>query len=96
VLNIVTGRYSQTVKLTNNSGSAITGPISLVVDGLSSNAGLFNAAGSTDSLALPVSPYVSSGGLAPGQSVSVVLQFSNPTKAGITYNTRLLAGPGSR
>ena len=95
-LNIVTGRYSQTVKLTNNSGSTIAGPISLVVDGLSANATVFNAAGSTDSLALPVSPYVSSGGLAPGQSVSVVLQFSNPTKAGITYNTRLLAGPGSR
>ena len=50
VLNPVTGRYAQTVMVTNNSASTITGPLSLVLDGLSANATLFNATGTTDTL----------------------------------------------
>jgi uncharacterized cupredoxin-like copper-binding protein len=34
--------------------------------------------------------------LAPGASASIVLQFTNQTKAGITYATRVLAGSGGR
>ena len=59
VLNPVTGRYAQTVMVTNNSASTITGPLSLVLDGLSANATLFNATGTTDTLELPAgSPYL--------------------------------------
>jgi hypothetical protein len=95
--NLITGRFSQTVSLTNNSGSTIPGPISLVIDNLTSNATVFGASGTTDFLAPPISPYVNySGSLGPGQKVSITLQFTNPSKAYIGYSTRVLAGPGAR
>jgi hypothetical protein len=95
--NPITGRFAQTVTLTNNSGSTIPGPISLVIDNLTSNATVFGASGNTDFLAPPVSPYVNySGNLGPGQKVSITLQFTNPSKGYIGYTTRVLAGPGAR
>ena len=100
VLNLVTGRYVQTVTLTNTSGSSITGPISLVLDNLSSYASLFNASGSTDSLEPPAgSRYVNvtNNNLGAGASVSVQLQFTDATRTTpINYATRVLAGPGAR
>ncbi len=96
-LNLSTGRFAQTVTLTNNSASTIPGPISLVIDNLTSNATVYGASGTTDFLAPPVSPYVNyTGNLGPGQKVSITLQFTNPTKAYIGYTTRVLAGPGAR
>lgn len=98
VYNFATGRYAQTVTLTNNSSVTISGPISLVFDNLSSNAQLFNATGSTDSLMAPAgSPYLDAAvNLAPGQSITLNNQFTNPTKAAISYSTRVLAGSGPR
>jgi len=98
VLNLGTGRLAQTVTLTNNSTTTITGPFSLVLDNLSANATLFNATGTTSALFSPAgSPYINGNAtLAPGQKISIALQFSDPTKAAITYTTRVLAGPGSR
>jgi hypothetical protein len=97
-LNPGTGRFVQTDMLTNNSANTITGPISLVLDGLSADATLFNATGTTDTLELPAgSPYSNAVvTLAPGQSVGVQMQFTDPTRGAITYNTRVLAGPGLR
>lgn len=97
-LNPVTKRYAQTVTITNNSSLPIVGPISLVLDNLSANATLFNATGTTDSLEQPAgSPYLNANGnLAPGQSVSFALQFTDPTNTAISYTTRVLAGPGAR
>ncbi len=96
-LNLVTGRFAQTVTLTNNSASTIPGPISLVIDNLTSNAAVYGASGTTDFLAPPISPYVNySGSLGPGQKVSITLQFTNPSRAYIGYTTRVLAGPGAR
>jgi hypothetical protein len=98
VLNPVTGRYAQTVTVKNNSAHTVTGPISLVLDSLSSNAMLINATGTTDLLELPAArPYLNASvNLTAGQSVAFTLQFTDPTKTAITYNTRVLAGPGSR
>jgi hypothetical protein len=97
VLQLSTGRYAQTVTLTNNSGATIIGPVSLVLDNLSNNAGLYNGSGRTSSLSPPASPYVNLNiNMAPSQRVSVVLQFADPTKTAISYSTRVLAGPGSR
>jgi hypothetical protein len=98
VLNPVTGRFAQTVTITNASANTITGPISLVLDGLSPNATLFNGTGTTDALELPAgSSYLnSSATLAPGQNTSFALQFSDPTHTTIIYTTRVLAGPGAR
>ena len=98
VLNPVSGRYSQTVTVTNNSASTIIGPISLVLDSLSADATLFNAAGTTDTLELPAgSPYLNTNvNLAAGQNTTFALQFADPSHAAITYNTRVLNGPGAR
>jgi hypothetical protein len=98
VFNLGTKRYAQTVTLTNTSAMPIQGPISLVVDGLGSAVSLFNLTSLTDSLFPPADdPYISNNtGLAPGQSVSIALQFTDPTRAAISYTTRVLAGPGSR
>ena len=97
--NFFTGRFVQAVTLTNTTASAIAGPISLVLDNLSSNATLFNASGQTACAAPLGSPFVvpvaSGSDLAAGASVTVYLQFTDPTKAGITYTTRALAGSGS-
>lgn len=96
-LNPITRRYAQTVTLRNDSAGTITGPISLVLDSLSSNASLLNASGHTAVTVPSGSPYVNANtNLAPGASVSIGLQFSNPSHAAITYQTRVLAGSGSR
>lgn len=99
VFNLATSHFYQIVTLTNSSANIITGPISLVVDSLSADAGLLNATSTTDSLEPPVgSPYinVSTGNLAPGKTASIQLQFTDPTRTAISYTTRVLAGPGSR
>jgi Divergent InlB B-repeat domain len=99
VLNLATGRYVQTVTLTNISTNSIAGTFSLVLDTLSPNATLFNENGTTDIAYPPAgSPYINAAAasLAPGQNVSVTLQFTDPTRGAITYNTRVLAGPGTR
>ena len=98
VLNIGTGRFAQSVILTNNSTMTIVGPFSLVLDSLSSDATLFTPTGTTSALFPPAgSPYMNATAtLAPGQKVTIALQFTDPTKAAITYTTRVLAGPGSR
>jgi WD40 repeat protein len=96
-LNRTTGRFVQTVTLTN-TGNAITGPISLVMDSLSSNAGLFNSAGATSATSPAGSPYLNILGsdMAAGASLTITVEFTNPTKGAITYTTRVLAGPGNR
>jgi hypothetical protein len=97
--NFLTGRFVQGVTLKNTSGSPISGPVPLVLDSLSGNATLFNASGKTACVAPLGSPFMtvvdSSSSLAAGQSVTVYLQFTDPTKAGITYGTRVLAGSGT-
>jgi hypothetical protein len=94
--NFSTGRFVQTVTLTNRGSSAIQGPVSLVLSGLSANAALFNADGKTTCTA-PGSPFVSlAGSLSPGGHASVVLQFTDPSKAAINYSTAVVAGSGNR
>ena len=93
--NPVTKAYAQKLTLKNTSNAAIAAPISLVLDSLSSNATLSNSSGAT-ACATPIgSPYAAiSTPLNPGASTSVLLRFSDPTKAAITYSTRVLAGSG--
>ena len=99
VFNPGTGHYVQTVTLTNTFSATINGAFSLVLDALSANATLFNQTGTTDASYPPAGSFyanAAAASLAPGQSLSIQLQFTNPTRAAITYNTRVLAGPGAR
>lgn len=93
-----TSRFVQPVTLTNTGGNAIAGPVSLVLDRLGTGTALTNAIGVTAAVAPLGSPYlnVGVGGLGAGQSATLRLQFTNPGNAGISYTTRVLAGPGTR
>jgi len=75
------------------------GHISLVLDGLSTNAALANKTGNTSATTPAGNPYINvqTGDLLAGASVSVNLDLSNSNSSlGILYTTRVLAGPGSR
>ena len=88
---------SREVSVTNTGSSLITGPISLALDSLGSNATAVSPGGFT-SCATPVqSPYFDlgicpGGSLAPGNSIQVAIEFSDPTLKSISYIPRVLAG----
>jgi hypothetical protein len=88
-----TQKYAQQVSVQNLTPAGMAGPVYLVLDNLSANAALSNATGTVLNNP-PLSPYilVSQTGLPVGASVSVVLQFADPTNAAITYDTRVLSG----
>jgi hypothetical protein len=98
-LNRLTGLFVQTVTLRNAGTTPIGGPISIVLDNLSGNATLANRTSTTTCAAPLGSPYItmlSPATLAPGQSVTVTLDFANPTNQGISYTARVLIGGGNR
>ena len=86
--------FVQNVTITNTGEEEVFGPVLLALDDLSSNTTLANADGTTLESAPIDSPYitVTDGVIAPGASVSVVLQFAMPRSGGITYSTRTLVG----
>jgi hypothetical protein len=90
--NNATGRFVQTVTLQQPTLTPIQLPLSLVLDNLSSNATLFNKTGDATCAMPSGSPYIN----VPSGGTSVVLEFVDPTKTGITYNTRVLIGSGRR
>ena len=94
--NNATGHFLQTVTIKNTSSSRISGPISLVLEGLSSNATLYNKKGTTGNGNPYIDLVLSLGYLDPGASVSIVLEFVNPSRQGITYTPHVLAGSGPR
>ena len=97
IYNFTTGRFTQSVVVKNNTVNTISGPISLVVDGLSSNASLFGATGVTATAAPLGSPYVNSASsIAAGKSVSILLQFTDPSRTPVTFTPRVLAGSTAR
>lgn len=94
------GQYTQLVTVTNAGTAAINGPISLCLDSLSGTASLATALGTT-SYTVPTGSYYQNAdnnpaSVAPGQSVTFHLIFSDPSLAPITYTVRVLAGIGSR
>ena len=91
----VVQRFGQFVTITNTSSVTLTGPIKLVVDNVSSNAKMYNGTGTTTCAAPLGSTYIQLNvSLGPGQTVTTSVSFTNPTKAAITYNTRVLGGAG--
>jgi hypothetical protein len=90
-----TGHFFQTVTI-RNSGTNMAAPLLLAFPTLSANATVVGA--------VPTACAYRSGkpcvrvaatDLSPGAAVSVKLEFLNPTKAGITYTTLVLAGSGT-
>ncbi len=84
-----TQTFTGTIQITNTSASFIAGPVQVQLQNLTVGVALVNANGTQSGnpyLTVPVS------GLAPGASVSVPVQFSNPTRVGISYNVRMFSG----
>ena len=97
--NHATTRFTQAVTVTNAAGSSITGPISLALDNLPATATLFGISGATQCLPPQGSQYTNlatSSSLASGGSVSAILQFFNVEKSGVSYQPRVITGPGRR
>jgi predicted extracellular nuclease len=87
--NLITGKFTGTVTITNTSGAAINGPLQLRLDGLPANVSLDNRSGMNNGV-----PYitVSNASLAAGAQLTVTTTFSNPQKAQITYTPKLISG----
>ena len=100
-LVVATGRFQQTVTVTKNAGTTLGAPVLLVLDALSANATAYLPAGTTSCTSPAGSPYVTvnvgaDALFTPGEVVTMALEFVNPTRAGISYTTRVLAGGSCR
>jgi len=87
--NRITGKFTGTVTITNTSGAALTGPLHLVLQGLTAGVTLDGKSGDTDG-----APYLTlpNGSLAAGASVTVTTVFTNPSKTGFGYTAKLFSG----
>jgi hypothetical protein len=99
--NAMTRRFVQVVTITNTSASDIAGPVSLALDDLSTGVSVYAPAGTTAATTPAGSPYVnvdagSDNRLAPRESASVAVTFSDPARVPIRYTARVLAGGGVR
>ena len=82
VYNRSTGLFGGTITLTNLGPVAIPGPLHIALTGLPAGVTLANAVGQTAS----GDPYlIAAGPLAPGQSVTVTVLFSDPSRTLIQY-----------
>jgi uncharacterized repeat protein (TIGR01451 family) len=81
--------------LMSGGGTAITGPLYLVLRGLPKGVRLKNASGTATTAGFAGDPFVtvSTSGLAPGQSITVTLRFKNPKHKKLQPTPDLLAGP---
>jgi hypothetical protein len=94
-----TGIWSQSATVKNTGKTAITGPLSLVLANLSSDATLTDGSGSTVCFAPVGSPYIdvplSGNQLAAKAGKAVTLDFAAPSTATITFTSEV-AGVGAR
>lgn len=97
IVDPISNNVRQTVHITNNGDTPVSGPIFLALDDLTSGVTLANAEGDTQVLVPLGSPYVpvptggfGEGVLRPHQSTWVELQFIDPGAAAITYTARVL------
>jgi hypothetical protein len=90
------GRYRQTLTLRNTSNSWLEAPLALVLNDLTRRVRLVGQTGITHSHVPPGHPYLDIPvALAPGGSLTVVLNFGNAPH-GANYVPTVLAGPGQR
>lgn len=89
VLNRATQLFTGTVRITNTSGQNIAGQLQVLFEGLPAGVTLANASGTRRGV-----PYIqiNSQTLAAGGAIDVPVQFSNPSRAAISYTSRVYAG----
>ena len=82
--------FNGTVTLTNISGSAISGPLQVVFFGIPSGVTLANATSNLSGTPYITAPAIAN--LAPGQSVTVGVQFKNPSNAVLNLTPVIYSG----
>lgn len=89
VLNRATQLFTGTVRITNTSGQNIAGQLQVLFEGLPAGVTLANASGTRRGV-----PYIliNSQTFAAGGAIDVPVQFSNPSRAAISYTSRVYAG----
>ncbi|MGJ9420331.1 ExeM/NucH family extracellular endonuclease [Massilia sp. CMS3.1] len=87
--NRTTGKFMGTVTITNTGSAPLTGPLHLVLQGLTAGVSLDGKSGDTVG-----APYLTLPGnsLAAGASVTVTTVFTNPARAGFGYTAKLFSG----
>jgi hypothetical protein len=86
----VSQTFNGSLTLTNTSPSAISGPLQILFTGLTPGVTLVNA---TNTLAgTPYLTVPALAGLPPGQSVTLGVQFKNPSNAPITFTPAIYSG----
>jgi hypothetical protein len=80
--------FAGSIQLTNSSATPIEGPVHVVLAGLDPQIELVNASGMT--MGWPYVTYPAD--LAPGESVTVPLEFSNPLRLPVSYMVRAYSG----
>jgi len=87
--NHATGVWTATLTVKNTSGSALSGPVQVVLTKLSANATMVNSTGAVNG-----APYVtvSAGTVAPGASANAMIQFNNPSNAFINFTPITYSG----
>jgi hypothetical protein len=86
----------QTINLHNSSGTAITGPVFLLLGGLNPKVRLKNAVGTAQRNGHAGEPFLEDNvSLNPGGDLSLMLVFGNPRHKPIRFRTTVLAGPGA-
>jgi hypothetical protein len=80
-------QYSSTVTITNTSPSTISIPLAALLNNLTPGVTLANASGSSNG-----APHVAAAvqDIAPGQSISIPLQFNNPSNLKITFTPAVI------
>ena len=87
-LNRSTGKYVGSLTVTNTSGVALTGPLQLKLNGLTSGVTLDNASGTDGGM-----PYITlSAPLNAGATVNVPLTFTNPSRGLVSYTPAVYKG----
>lgn len=87
VLNRATQLFTGTVKITNTGGHNIGAQLQVLFEGLPAGVTLANATGTRRGV-----PYIQLNALAAGGTIDVPVQFSNPSRAAISYTSRAIAG----
>ena len=90
-----TQHYHQLVRITNDGDGPAPTPVRLVLDNLSANATLLDADGTTAVLAPLGSPYIGidrgNSTFGPHETRTVQLEFADPSRQSISYDTRVLS-----
>ncbi|MES2125679.1 MAG: Ig-like domain-containing protein [Pseudomonadota bacterium] len=88
VFNRSTNTFSGAITVTNRGASALAGPVAIQFNNLPAGVTLSNASGTHAG-----APFVSTGALAAGASVTLPLVLINPAKVSLSYGVQIYSGP---